>query len=98
MVEIELSYMNTNHPDFVGFDRASKRKQGGTRAANNQLIRKGWLSIPVSLIKGSTREYWFVLSSDSLTWFKDDEVSKFFMTHVPMFYVFIPIPPLRRRS
>lgn len=74
MVEIELSYMNTNHPDFIGFDRASKRKQGGARAAGHQLIRKGWLSIPVSLIKGSTKEYWFVLSSDSLTWFKDDEV------------------------
>jgi hypothetical protein len=21
MIEIELSYMNTNHPDFIGFDR-----------------------------------------------------------------------------
>ncbi|CAI8032481.1 Dynamin-1 [Geodia barretti] len=73
MVEIELSYMNTNHPDFIGFDRASKTKQGGTRTASHQLIRKGWLSIPVSLIKGSTREYWFVLSSDSLTWYKDNE-------------------------
>ena len=29
----------------------------------------------VSLIKGNTREYWFVLSSDNLTWYKDDEVS-----------------------
>lgn len=76
MIEIELSYMNTNHPDFIGFDKASKTKQGGTRAATNQLIRKGWLSIPVSLIKGSTREYWFVLSSDSLTWYKDNEVSE----------------------
>ena len=74
MIEIELSYMNTNHPDFIGFDRASKTKQGGTRAASNQLIRKGWLSIPVSLIKGSTREYWFVLSSESLNWYKDNEV------------------------
>lgn len=76
MIEIELAYMNTNHPDFIGFDKASKRdKRGGTRAAGNQLIRKGWLSMPVSLIKGSSRDYWFVLSSDSLTWYKDDEVS-----------------------
>lgn len=75
MIEIELAYMNTNHPDFIGFDKASKRdKRGGTRAAGNQLIRKGWLSMPVSLIKGSSRDYWFVLSSDSLTWYKDDEV------------------------
>ena len=75
MIEIELAYMNTNHPDFIGFDKASKRdKRSGTRAAGNQLIRKGWLSMPVSLIKGSSRDYWFVLSSDSLTWYKDDEV------------------------
>ena len=86
MLEIELSYMNTNHPDFIGFDRASKTKQGGTRAAGNQLIRKGWLSIPVSLIKGSTREYWFVLSSDSLTWYKDDEVGLFPMCPCPLLH------------
>ena len=29
----------------------------------------------VSLLKGSSREFWFVLSSESLTWFKDSEVS-----------------------
>ena len=85
MIEIELAYMNTNHPDFIGFDRASKNKQGGARAASNQLIRKGWLSIPVSLIKGSTREFWFVLSSDSLTWYKDNEVSP-----IPVHRVSIP--------
>ncbi len=21
MIEVELAYMNTNHPDFIGFDR-----------------------------------------------------------------------------
>ena len=26
MIEIELSYMNTNHPDFIGFDRYSNNK------------------------------------------------------------------------
>ena len=86
MVEIELSYMNTNHPDFIGFDRASKTKQGGTRTASHQLIRKGWLSIPVSLIKGSTREYWFVLSSDSLTWYKDNEVGLIPMCPCPLLH------------
>ena len=24
MIEIELAYMNTNHPDFIGFDRYSE--------------------------------------------------------------------------
>ena len=40
----------------------------------NQVIRKGWLSIPVSLIKGSSREYWFILTAESLSWYKDNEV------------------------
>lgn len=40
----------------------------------NQVIRKGWLGMPVSLIKGSSREYWFVLTSESLSWYKDEEV------------------------
>ena len=40
----------------------------------NQVIRKGWLSIPVSLIKGSSREYWFILTAESLAWYKDNEV------------------------
>lgn len=84
--------MNTNHPDFVGFDKlvsclsslyistyfysaakgASGRKK--TRTLGNQVIRKGWLSVAVSLLKGSSREYWFVLTSESLTWYRDAEV------------------------
>lgn len=98
MIEIELSYMNTNHPDFIGFDRASKRKQGATRAAGNQLIRKGWLSIPVSLIKGSSRDYWFVLSSDSLTWYKDNEVSLIPILHSHSIALFHSLFLFRRKS
>ena len=38
--------------------RNVKQKQ----TLGNQVIRKGWISIPVSLLKGSHRDYWFVLS------------------------------------
>ena len=43
----------------------------------NQIIRKGWLSMPVSLIKGNSRDFWFVLTADSLTWYKDNDVREF---------------------
>lgn len=40
-----------------------------------QVIRKGWLTINnISIMKGGAKEYWFVLTAESLSWFKDDEV------------------------
>lgn len=43
-----------------------------------QVIRKGWLTINnISIMKGGAKEYWFVLTAESLSWFKDDEVSPF---------------------
>ena len=61
---------------------ASKSKENRQKAKQmgNQVIRKGWLSIPVSLIKGNSRDYWFVLSAESLTWYKDNDVSPIPMT------------------
>jgi hypothetical protein len=39
------------------------------------VIRKGWLTINnISIIKGGAKEYWFILTAESLSWFKDDEV------------------------
>lgn len=45
----------------------------------NQVIRKGWLTIHnISLMRGGSRDFWFILTSESIQWFKDDEVrSKF---------------------
>ena len=51
---------------------AGKKK---AKTLGNQVIRKGWLSVAVSLLKGSSREYWFVLTSESLTFYRDSEVS-----------------------
>ncbi|KAK6308926.1 hypothetical protein J4Q44_G00203890 [Coregonus suidteri] len=42
----------------------------------SMVIRKGWLTINnISIIKGGAKEYWFVLTAESLSWFKDDKVS-----------------------
>ncbi|CAD6189138.1 unnamed protein product [Caenorhabditis auriculariae] len=76
IVDYELAYMNTNHEDFIGFSNAeAKANQGQTAKKNlgNQCIRKGWLSVSnISFVRGS-KDCWFVLMSDSLSWYKDDE-------------------------
>lgn len=38
------------------------------------VIRKGWLTITnISIMKGGAKEYWFVLTAETLSWYKDDE-------------------------
>ncbi|KAF3699045.1 Dynamin-1 [Channa argus] len=45
------------------------------RQCSNKVIRKGWLTINnISIMKGGAKEYWFVLTAESLSWFKDDEL------------------------
>lgn len=40
------------------------------------MIRKGWLTINnISIMKGGAKEYWFVLTAETLSWYKDDEVT-----------------------
>uniref|UniRef100_A0AAV2J055 PH domain-containing protein n=1 Tax=Knipowitschia caucasica TaxID=637954 RepID=A0AAV2J055_KNICA len=80
LIDIELSYMNTNHEDFIGFANAQQRinQMNKKKAAGNQdeimVIRKGWLTINnISIMKGGAKEYWFILTAESLSWYKDDE-------------------------
>ncbi|XP_034459176.1 dynamin-1a isoform X8 [Hippoglossus hippoglossus] len=80
LIDIELSYMNTNHEDFIGFANAQPRisQMNKKKAAGNQdeimVIRKGWLTINnIGIMKGGAKEYWFVLTAESLSWYKDDE-------------------------
>uniref|UniRef100_A0A668VDG5 Interferon-induced GTP-binding protein Mx n=1 Tax=Oreochromis aureus TaxID=47969 RepID=A0A668VDG5_OREAU len=76
LIDIELSYMNTNHEDFIGFANAQQRinQLSKKKAAGNQVIRKGWLTINnIGIMKGGAKEYWFVLTAESLSWYKDDE-------------------------
>ncbi|XP_060716770.1 dynamin-2 isoform X2 [Tachysurus vachellii] len=74
LIDIELSYINTNHEDFIGFANAQQSSSvTKKRAVPNQVIRKGWLTINISIMKGGSRDYWFVLTAESLSWYKDEE-------------------------
>jgi len=81
LIDCELAYMNTNHEDFIGFANAQTVNQNaektGRKLGNqltNQVIRKGYMAIHnLGIMKGGSRDYWFVLSSESLSWFKDEE-------------------------
>lgn len=45
------------------------------KTLGNQVIRKGWLTMyGRGFVRGGSQDFWFVLTSDSLSWFKDDEV------------------------
>ncbi|XP_075688140.1 dynamin-3 [Rhinoderma darwinii] len=108
LIDIQLSYINTNHEDFIGFAYAhqgcnpQKKSSTGSqdfnrvfsscsntcnktldsedfpRASLNRVfcvvIRKGWLTISnISIMKGGSKDYWFILTAESLSWYKDDE-------------------------
>jgi len=77
LIDCELAYMNTNHEDFIGFANAQSVNQNAEktgRKLGNQVIRKGYMAIHnLGIMKGGSRDYWFVLSSESLSWFKDEE-------------------------
>nr|XP_055042422.1 dynamin-3 isoform X4 [Misgurnus anguillicaudatus] len=96
LIDIELSYINTNHEDFIGFANLDfRRMDDGTlpgygnnsaqqrnvvnkkRPIPNQgeilVIRKGWLTLNISIMKGGSKDYWFVLTAESLSWYKDEE-------------------------
>lgn len=55
----------------------------------NQVIRKGWMCIHnLGIMKGGSRDYWFVLTSESIAWYKDEEVFSSISTLYLMFNFF----------
>uniref|UniRef100_A0A8C9W834 Dynamin 2a n=1 Tax=Scleropages formosus TaxID=113540 RepID=A0A8C9W834_SCLFO len=79
LIDIELSYINTNHEDFIGFAKyVNFLQMSGLNPTlhstlSEQVIRKGWLTLNISIMKGGSKEYWFVLTAESLSWYKDEE-------------------------
>ncbi|KAI9562772.1 hypothetical protein GHT06_010226 [Daphnia sinensis] len=76
--ECELAYINTNHENFIGFANAQQSSENASNTGGlklgNQVIRKGYMSISnLGIMKGGSRDYWFVLSSETLSWYKDNE-------------------------
>lgn len=66
------------------------------KTLGNQVIRKGWLTMyGRGFVRGGSQDFWFVLTSDSLSWFKDDEVAFFTLVLLQKFYL---LYRKRRRS
>ena len=62
---------------FLSYSLVNSAARGASgkkkdRSLGNQVIRKGWLGVAGSLLKG--KQYWFVLTSESMTWYRDAEV------------------------
>ncbi|KAF2988151.1 hypothetical protein EK904_013685, partial [Melospiza melodia maxima] len=81
LIDIQVSYINTNHEDFIGFANSVQKEKIELVGFHNlacgsclKVIRKGWLTINnIGIMKGGSKEYWFVLTAESLSWYKDDE-------------------------
>ncbi|XP_041646908.1 dynamin 3a isoform X2 [Cheilinus undulatus] len=77
LIDIQLAYVNTKHEDFIGFtnaQRTNNQNNQKTVTAVHQVIRKGWLTISnIGIMKGGARGYWFILTAESLSWYKDEE-------------------------
>lgn len=77
-IEVQLGYINTNHPDFIGFAKAAKKGADGVSLPKNkvtfQVIKKGNLTMHnLSFMRGGSKEFWFVLTTDTFSWYKDEE-------------------------
>ncbi|XP_038208569.1 dynamin isoform X12 [Zerene cesonia] len=69
---------HTSYNDVDENNRAQNQSENaaksGHRALGNQVIRKGYMCIHnLGIMKGGSRDYWFVLTSESISWFKDEE-------------------------
>lgn len=75
LVDVELSYMNTNHEDFIGFAAAQTNAEMASRPKLvNQVIRRGYMMTKENQgIMYNNKGFWFVLTSSDLSWFKDEE-------------------------
>ncbi|CAF4167209.1 unnamed protein product [Rotaria sp. Silwood2] len=81
-VHTQLSYINTTNEEFIGFANAEKSANTNdmSRHITNQIIRKGFLRMHTNAKLFQTKEYFFVLSTDSLSWYSDsDERDKKYM-------------------
>uniref|UniRef100_A0A3Q2FG90 Interferon-induced GTP-binding protein Mx n=1 Tax=Cyprinodon variegatus TaxID=28743 RepID=A0A3Q2FG90_CYPVA len=69
LIDIQLAYINTKHEDFIGFTNMKNSK-----FREMCVIHKGWLTISnIGIMRGGAKEFWFILSTESLSWYKDEE-------------------------
>jgi len=76
MIETELAYIDTHHDDFLGHANLTSTGPVAVRQSKDltmQVLKRGWLVLHnLSIMKGGSKEFWFVLDTDSLSWYKDD--------------------------
>lgn len=68
------------HCYFWVFSAQQRSENQVKRKIGNQVIRKGYLSLHQSGFMKGAKDQWFVLTAESLSWFKDDEVSTLLLT------------------
>lgn len=93
MDQIEIDFISSHYRASKGGNSRNKSKQMG-----NQIIRKGWLSMPVSLIKGSSRDFWFVLTAESLIWYKDNDVRGEITDCIIYMYMYTYVMGIKKRG
>jgi len=80
-IEVQVGYINTNHPDFIGFATAAKKGADGVnmpkaKGSPNQVLKKGHLTMHnLSFMRGGSKDFWYVLTPVSISWYKDEEES-----------------------
>ncbi|XP_063633203.1 dynamin isoform X1 [Cydia splendana] len=68
------SGLNTENVSSSAQNQSENSAKSGHRALGNQVIRKGYMCIHnLGIMKGGSRDYWFVLTSESISWYKDEE-------------------------
>jgi len=81
-IQTQLAYINTNNEDFIGFASAEKTVSANEtkRPVTNQIIRKGFLRMHTGAKILQTKDYFFILSTDNLSWYTEaDEKDKKYM-------------------
>uniref|UniRef100_H3CYM6 Interferon-induced GTP-binding protein Mx n=1 Tax=Tetraodon nigroviridis TaxID=99883 RepID=H3CYM6_TETNG len=75
-IDIELSYINTNHEDFIGFANAQQRSTAvnkkGLYPTSSCLFSDHRIN-SIGLSHPQAKQQWFVLTAESLSWYKDEE-------------------------
>ena len=75
-IYILIVFCHCNISSFFSAQSTTQNAEKTGRKLGNQVIRKGYMSIHnLGIMKGGSRDYWFVLTSESLSWFKDEEVT-----------------------
>uniref|UniRef100_K1PNT7 dynamin GTPase n=1 Tax=Magallana gigas TaxID=29159 RepID=K1PNT7_MAGGI len=56
---------------YCSADQAVRQER---KKVTNQVIRKGYLTLHnISFMKGGSKDFWFVLTAESISWYKDEE-------------------------